>query len=187
MTTLRRLVTIGLLGLGVSAGLAETPCASTPAAAVKAYEGGQPIAGDLFEGYRVASWYTDLPLGVNWAQVERCGHPGWPELSIRMMQRPERVLAVSTVSPLSSVSAAGVSTVQVGHTAALLVKTVRAGEPVRLWRIEPNLRMEMPAVSEESGGIGERIRLRIVSNQENVQVVRYVFGLVRGPADVELE
>ncbi|RXH55803.1 hypothetical protein GRAN_2660 [Granulicella sibirica] len=181
-------MTIGLLGLGVSAGFAETPCASTPAAAVKAYESGQPIAGDLVEGYRVASWYTDLPLRVNWAQVERCGHPGWPELSIRMAQRPEGALLVSAVSPLSTVAAAGVTTVQVGRTSALLLeKTIRAGEPVRLWRIEPNLRMEMPAVSEESGGIGERIRLRVVSNQENVQVVRYVFGLVRGPADVELE
>jgi hypothetical protein len=45
----------------------------------------------------------------------------------------------------------------------------------------------MAAVSEESGAAGERIRLRVTTHQEFGESARYVYGLVRGPADVEME
>ncbi len=59
--------------------------------------------------------------------------------------------------------------------------------PVRLWRNETNVHMETAAVSEESGDVGDRVRLRLVTRQDSGDVVRYVFGLERGPADVEME
>jgi len=61
---------------------------------------------------------------------------------------------------------------------------VRAGDVVRLWRQEDNLRIEMTAMSEESGGLGKAIRVRLVGGDSSE---RQFVGIVRGVADVEMQ
>ena len=151
-----------------AAGLAAGPCASTPARAVKAYEGGVAVE-DVVDGFRVTGVRSDSVLGVTWVHLGRCGHPEWPGTSL-------------------SIRASGVGNAAASGRAQIAgVKVVRAGDTVRLWRNETNLRMEMAAVSEEGGEVGARIRLRVGNSQADGETVRYVFGLVRGPADVEME
>ena len=60
---------------------------------------------------------------------------------------------------------------------------VRAGEVVRLWWQEDNLRIEMTAMSEENGGLGKVIRVRLVGSDS---AERQFVGIVRGVADVEM-
>lgn len=146
-------------------------CASTPEAAVRAFEAGTKLAGA--EGYRVASLRRDAVLGMNWAAVERCGHPGWPAIAVP-----------TTVAPVAAeVTGSGgvLASVVVVRRAPL----VRVGETVRLWQEDRNVRLQLPAVSEQNGAAGERIRLHV--GQQGGETLRTVFGLVRGPGDVEME
>ncbi len=164
----------GMLGvtLLLAARAAFAVCASTPAAAVSLNEtnGGQMVEGD--DGYRVTSVRWDLVLRQGWAMVVRCGHPGWPEVAL-----PTRVSsqALKSEEGKTFTGAAG---------AALMV---RAGDRVRLWRREDELRIEVAAVAEESGGVGKNIRVRLVRAGMEGQVERQMVGVVRGPEDVEMQ
>ena len=46
---------------------------------------------------------------------------------------------------------------------------VRAGDIVRLWRQESSLRIEVAGVSEESGGLGKTIRVRLLRRNTDDQ------------------
>ena len=59
-----------------------------------------------------------------------------------------------------------------------------AGEVVRLWRQEDNLRIEVTAMSEENGGLGKAIRVRLMGGGSAEQ---QFIGIVRGVADVEMQ
>jgi len=152
------------------AGLAAGPCARTPQAAVKAFASGTPIEDGSEDGYEVVGVRSDPVLQVNWADVRRCGHPELPGVSV------------------ATAAASGV----VASTAAAVVVrgplAVRAGQVVRVWRSEANVRFEVAAVSDGGGVVGDRIRLHIVTHEEDGgDSVRYVFGLIRGVGDVEME
>ena len=172
-TTIR----IGVLAAGLCAtGWAAGPCAATPAAALKAFEGGL-VSNDLAdEGYRVTRMHRDVVLGTRWASVERCGHPEMPGLTLQAS-------GVGTTAERTEQTRVANAAVRIAGP-----KVIRPGETVRLWRQETNVRMEMAAVSDESGAAGDRIRMRVtVQGESGVDNVRYVYGLVRGPADVEME
>ena len=139
------------------------PCAATPQDALRAYVEGS--AGDAGVGFRVVQMRTDVLLGVNWADVKRCDHPEWPGLSLATHRVAPKVIGMRMVAPS--------------------VVAVRAGERVRVWRHEANARLEMVAVSDEGGAVGDRIRLHVAS--VDGEPVRYYFGLVRGPSNVEME
>ena len=65
---------------------------------------------------------------------------------------------------------------------------VRAGDVVRLWRHEGVLRIEVAAVSEESGGLGKTIRVRLLRRNTDDQSIAKLFsGVIRGPLDVEMQ
>ena len=164
--------------VGLSSGVLLMPpvasavCASTPVAAVSLSETnrGQFMQGD--GGYRVTSVRWDPVLQQGWAMVARCGHPEWPEvalptrLSSLALKREERTASIGVVDvPL----------------------VVRAGDTVRLWRRENELRIEVAAVAEESGGVGKSIRVRLVRAGMEGQAERQMVGVVRGPADVEMQ
>jgi hypothetical protein len=69
------------------------------------------------------------------------------------------------------------------------VPVVRVGDRVVLWSAEKNLRLQLAAVAEENGAIGDHIRLGIPGtawdNGPGSQPP--VRGVVRGAADVEME
>lgn len=159
-----RLLFLFLVCVTQSVAFAEGPCAPTPTAALHAFEEHTP--NESLTGFRVVKLRTDLQLGVTWADLKRCDHPEWPGLSLATHISAPANFAPSTHTP-----------------AAPLV--VRAGETVRAWREDNVARLEMPAITDEGGAVGDRIRLH--GKQSNGEPVRYAFGLVRGPGNVEME
>jgi hypothetical protein len=152
-----------LLFVTTSVAFCDSPCASTPEAALRAYAGN--LMNDVHSGFRVVRVRTDAPLGVTFADMERCDHPGWPGVSLSTQAVTPTAATRRIVAPSASV--------------------VRAGEMVRAWRRESNAHIEMAAVSDDGGAIGDRIRLHGATS--NGEPVRYYFGVVRGPYNVELE
>jgi hypothetical protein len=160
------------LGVAVPSALAAMPCVGTAGDAVRVYRSGAVVGAASADGYRVTGVRRDDVLPVWWAMEERCGHPGWPAVSVAMDGPGEGVARFRN----EGVPVAARARMQVA---------VRAGETVRVWRHEANVQLEMAAVSEESGAVGDRIRLHVATG--NGEPVRYCFGLVRGLANVEME
>ncbi|HMH14639.1 MAG TPA: flagella basal body P-ring formation protein FlgA [Edaphobacter sp.] len=106
----------------------------------------------------------DPVLGQRWAMVASCDHPEQP------------AFAVQTAGAI-----AGRETARRKDESA---PVVRAGDVVRLWRQEDNLRIEMTGMSEENGGLGKAIRVRLVGSDA---VERQFIGIIRGVADVEMQ
>jgi hypothetical protein len=163
---------------------AESPCASTATGAVRAYESGMATdpAAEL-AGYRVTGVRRDVILGRTWASVGRCGHPEWPEVSVATTAKAQALVAVE----MASSSQTGRPQIAASLQGRPVERLVQPGETVRLWRTETNLRVELTAVCDESGGIGDKVRVHVTSRLEDGVVVRYLSGRVRGPADVEME
>jgi len=152
---------------------ARTPCYSTPSAAIESViSGSSPSPASQRGGYRVTGIQSDSVLGRRWAVVANCDHAEWP------------VLAVQTSgSDLSTPS-----TNQMRVAKAPSIPVVHAGDTVRLWRNEDLLRIEVVGVSQESGGLGEAIRVRLLrKNTDNQAIQEQLSGIVRGPSDVEMQ
>jgi flagella basal body P-ring formation protein FlgA len=105
--------------------------------------------------------------------IASCNHPEWPLFA----------LPVSTASPTSIADVGRSLTEGVGTPLV-----VRAGEIVRLWRQESLLRIEVAGISEESGGMGKTIRVRLLNASSDGRATPEKFsGIVRGPSDVEMQ
>ncbi len=150
-------------------------CYSTPRLAVDAIviSPSAPLASKN-AGYRVTRIESDPVLGQIWAMIASCGHPEWPAFGLATNG------AVSSTAPQQAERsfAEAVRTVPVVH----------AGEIVRLWRQEKLLRIEVSGVSEESGGLGKTIRVRLLHRNTDDQSIPEQFsGIIRGPSDVEMQ
>jgi hypothetical protein len=153
---------------------ARTACYSTPSAAIESVRpGSSPSPASQRGGYRVTGLQSDPVLGRRWAVVVNCDHAEWP------------VLAVQTFgSDLSTPSRAN----QMHVASPPPIPVVRAGDIVRLWRQEDLLRIEVVGVSQESGGLGKAIRVRLLRRNADSQAIQEQFsGIVRGPSDVEMQ
>jgi hypothetical protein len=150
-------------------------CYSTPRAAIDAL-----IANSSFSptvataGYRVTRIELDAVLGQRWAMIARCDHPEWPGVAF----------PANGVSSLATSKAPELSVIDELRTAPV----VQAGDVVRLWRQESFLRIEVAGVSEESGGLGKTVRVRLLHRNGDNQLIQGQFsGIVRGPSDVEMQ
>jgi hypothetical protein len=146
-------------------------CAETPAAAVK-LAGAKAASSSMPDdkGYRVASVRWDPVMQQSWATIVSCGHPQWPGVSLRTSEASDVQRGLSA---------------QVREERSPLV---RAGDVVELWRQEDLLRIEVSGVAEQSGSMGETIRVRLLRRQGSSQSVEEQFsGIVRGRADVEMQ
>jgi hypothetical protein len=168
---------VGVVALTFLQGLcmassSRAACYSTPRMAIDALEASSSFSPALTnDGYRVTRIEADQVLGQRWAMIARCGHPEWP---------PFALLASSLASPRESER----SVTEVLRT----VPIVRAGDVVWLWRQENLLRIEVAGVSEESGGLGKTIRVRLLRRNTDDQFIPERFsGVVRGPFDVEMQ
>ena len=102
-----------------------------------------------------------------------CAHPEWPGISLR----------VDAAHPASHAVAALAQ-----RDRASIAPVVRAGEIVQLWRQEELLRIEVAGVAEQSGSVGETIRVRLLRRRNDGQSMKKQFtGVVRGRADVEMQ
>ena len=174
---LRYAGTISLFALQVAfmacSGLAA--CYSTPRLAVDAIviSPSAPPASKN-DGYRVTRIQSDPVLGQIWAMIASCGHPEWPAFGFATNG------AASSIAPQEAER----SLAEVVRT----VPVVRAGDVVRLWRQEKLLRIEVSGVSEESGGLGKTIRVRLLHrNTDDQSIPEQLSGIVRGPSDVEMQ
>jgi hypothetical protein len=56
---------------------------------------------------------------------------------------------------------------------------------VQLWKYDRLLRIEVTGISEQSGSLGKKIRVRLVQTDSGVP--QQLLGIVRGPSNVEIE
>jgi len=104
------------------------------------------------------------------------------------------LLAASTSGPTLG-SAAVPASLLFGDGAAVAVMPsapmVRSGDHVVLWSEQQNLRLQLNAVVEENGGVGDRVRLHLAGRSSEHwggdPGSRPIFGVVRGPGEVEME
>jgi hypothetical protein len=150
-------------------------CYSTPRAAIEAFIAKSSSASaSENDGYRVTRVELDKVLARGWAMIARCDHPEWPAIA----------LPANGVDWLASPHVTERSLVDSVRTAPI----VRAGDVVRLWKQESSLRIELAGVSEESGGLGKTIRVRLLLRNTDEQSVPEQFsGIIRGPLDVEMQ
>jgi hypothetical protein len=174
--SLRRCVgRVFLITLEAMSIVSRAACYSTPQTAIDAFVANPSLASaSENNGYRVARIELDKVLARGWALIARCDHPEWPAIAfpangvdwLALPQARERSLAASV------------------GTAPI----VRAGDVVRLWRQESFLRIEIAGVSEESGGLGKTIRVRLLHRNTDEQSIPEQFsGIIRGPLDVEMQ
>ena len=152
---------------------ARATCYSTPRTAIDAVVTGS-LSGPDWKGggYRIVRIQPDSVLGQRWAMIVSCSHPEWPALALP---------ANGASSPKTPQGA------EHSLTENARVPVVRAGETVRLWRQENLLRIEVLGVSEESGGLGKTIRVRLFCRNTDYQSVPEEFsGVIRGPSNVEI-
>lgn len=162
---------IALAGLQSATAFASA-CAATPAAAARlAGTKGVPSAIAEDKGYRVASVRWDPVMQQSWATIVSCEHPEWPGVSLRAGDETGNVHRELSAQMREE-----------------RVPLVRAGDVVELWRQEDLLRIEVSGVAEQSGSLGETIRVRLLRRQGSNQSVEEQFsGVVRGRADVEMQ
>ena len=150
-------------------------CYSTPRGAIEALiPTPSSSASSETDGYRVTRIDVDRVLARRWAMIARCDHPEWPAIAF----------PAGGVRSLASQRARQVSTPVSAETPPL----VRAGDVLRLWKQESSLRIEVAAVSEESGGLGKTIHVRLLQrNIDNQALSEQFSGIIRGPLDVEMQ
>lgn len=155
-------------------------CYGTQAAAVDSMKTGSSQAAVRLTGsstgggYRVARVQSDPLLDQEWVMVARCDHPEWPLSGF----------------PASEKNAATLSSAerQKGIEHSRSAPTVRAGDVVRWWKQETLVRIEASGIAEDSGEVGERIRVRILpANTEDPPPQESIVCVVVGPAVVEMQ
>jgi hypothetical protein len=147
-------------------------CYTTPSHAIEAATARpSPVTSDG-EGYRVVKIQSDLVLGQTWATIIDCGHPLWPAVALQL-RNSRSLTRPSALQPVREIPSSAI---------------IRAGETVRLWRQETFLRIEAVGISESNGGLGDRVRVRLLCrNTDDKSVAKEFYGVVRGPSDVEMK
>jgi hypothetical protein len=149
-------------------------CASTPAKAVAGEVGksAAPSSSGGGAGFRVTFVRWDPVLRQRWAMVASCDHPEWPAVELP---------ALLGRDPSSGRPGNGEGFLPV-------LPVVGAGDVVRLWSRQDDVRIEVAAMAEESGGLGKTVRVRLMPrNTLGPQLEEKLLGVVRGPHDVEMQ
>lgn len=197
------IVSAVLAGVGMAQTVAQgNGCASTPAGAIELARVGQVGGAAAAQGYRVESVRWDAVQRRTWAVIRSCDHAERPTLAmpadlphaaagpngaVGLVAADGLILASSPVAaapaPVLSVSAQ----IAQGNTA---LPVVHAGDVVRLWRADVQAHIELMATAEENGAMGTKVRLRLLTPKDSdgqYAPPKYLAGIVRGPADVEME
>jgi hypothetical protein len=126
-------------------------------------------------GWTLREVHWDPILRQAWAIFGDPAHPERPTVAVPAEARDQQAAQGTAEARLRTVAAA--------------MPVVHVGDRVRLWSVEKNLRLQLSAVAEENGAVGDSIRLSIAGaawegGTAGQQVVR---GVVRGAAEVEME
>jgi hypothetical protein len=163
-----------LVPQGIFRASAET-CYDTPRTAIDALSRGAVSSqASRSGGYRIVMTQWDPVLVKRWATVASCDHPERPTLAVLLRETDLHGESLQTGYAMAQ----GIAVPVVVHV----------GDVVRLWHQEAFLRIETAGVSEESGGIGKTIHLRLLSrNIDDQSTAEQLLGVVRGPSDVEMQ
>lgn len=154
------------------ANTAFAACYATPSDAIAATTTRSSLPISESGGYRVVKIQSDLVLGQTWATIIDCGHPLWPAVALQLINSYS-LTRLSEPEPVRNTSSFAI---------------IRAGETVRLWRQETFLWIEVLGISEGNGGLGDRVKVRLLCrNTEDKSVAKEFYGVVRGPSDVEMK
>ena len=119
-------------------------------------------------GYRITGIQTDPVLGQRWALIANCNHPEWPTIALPIHRQPQTAEPYAESTPLAPI--------------------IHIGDTARLWRQEAFLRIETAGIAEENGYPGKTIRVRLLHRGEDEPFTQQqIAGIVRGPADVEMQ
>ncbi len=172
-------VLLSLAGHCLAAGpAAGTSVASAPAPVPVPVQAKVPASE-----YRVRVVRWDPVLRQSWTVLEDKGHPEWP-LQGHLTQTAAPVApGTGSAGPAAASAQAGAGAAPVRPT----MPVVHYGDQVTLWRTETNVRLQMSAIAEGSGAVGQQVPLRIVGAGANGSEGFKATGIVRGPSDVEME
>ena len=163
-----RLIWLGLLVCAVGVAKAESRCFQSAAEAVRGVG-----VGDQ-KGFRVVGLLRDQVGGKEWFRVGRCGHPEWPE----------RLFPGSGGAIRGDLTTFNDHFVTVFHSAGR--DGVVTGGRVRVVMAGAVVRMDLVGVVERAAGLGERVKVRLVSGNVGA-AERTVEGVVRSAELVEME
>ena len=166
---------ISITFCGIFANLsAQASCYRSPRNAIDSLRVNSSVsAASESSGYRVTGIQSDPVLGQRWVMISNCSHPEWPAIAL---QATGTVLGTTPLEGKRSLIE-GVRPIPVIH----------AGDIVRLWRQEDLLRIEVAGVSEESAGLGQTVRVRLLrGNNDDQSIPEQFSGIVRGPSNVEI-
>jgi Chaperone for flagella basal body P-ring formation len=168
------IVSLLVLQLMVAAASARAACYTTPRIAINAVlSTSAPPEVSTIAGFQVTKIESDQVLGHRWATLITCGHPDWPAFAVPVSSSESLIVSRGAQQPvIQDVRAASV---------------VRAGQSVLLWRQEDSLRIEIVGIAEENGGLGKRIRVRLVHTSGDPSTLQQLAGIVRGPSNVEIQ
>ena len=164
-----------LVLLGIFTDLsARAACYTTPRKAIDSLEANSSVSAfPDNRGYRVTGIKSDPVLGQRWAMVGSCSHPEWPAVALQ-----------ATGTALVPVPLEGKRSLIEGVRPT---PVLHAGDIVRLWRQEDLLRIEVAGVSEESAGMGQTVRVRLLrGNNDDQSIPEQFSGIVRGASSVEI-
>ena len=120
------------------------------------------------EGFRLEGIRLDRVGGGRWARVVSCVHPERPGMAVRVAdERP-------------GVQVAGVAAGRLFGVGRTLVEI---GSVVQVVQVEANVRLEVAGVAQESGAMGDAIRVRVGA----AGLEHFVAAVVRGEGLVEME
>ena len=167
LKTLRPWIITGLVIPCVASASSPSPsCAPSPFQAIES--GSTPHELPLLqEGYRTISVHWDPLLRQQWATIASCGHPERPSIALLLPSGPHDKATEVAPAPFP---------------------IIHAGDVVRLWKQENDLRIEVPGIAQESGARGSRVRVKLLrSGLDGQQQEHTLFGIVRGKRDVEIQ
>ena len=195
------IVVPAVLALSVAASAQGGGCARTPAAAVEMaavqvgrLEHGAGPVGDG-SGYRVRAVRWDPLQRQSWAVVESCGHPELATMAVLTKLQGPFTAARSEAAAVPPMAVAPVAAVGETVSAAVIranaaIVLVKAGDAVRLWKADERAHIELMGTAEENGVVGAKVRVRLATAKEadgTTGPPQFLAGVVRGPADVEIE
>jgi hypothetical protein len=164
---------------------ARTPEQALPSGSVAATD--QPISNSPASFYRLARIVVDPELHRRWALIANCTHPERPLEIVALSghvvvpNRATQSVASASLAPGGSlpivqaevvprqtmsspprITASKVAVVAKTSTPdpSAMMPVIRAGDLVRLWSSDGNVRLEMAVISLEYGRIGQVIHVR---------------------------
>lgn len=169
----------GLISLVILCGIftnlsAQAACYKTPSSAIDSLQANSSVsAASESSGYRVTGIQSDPVLGQRWVMISSCSHPEWPAVALQ---------AIGTTSLEVPMEGKHPSIDNFRQT-----PVIHAGDIVKLWRQEKLLRIEVAGISEESAGLGQTVRVRLLhSNTDDQSIPEQFSGVVRGRSNVEI-